>query len=112
MLDYFLLFVTSDGVVELEQQETSDFNHVYPEGSKVIKGQYLEYKKSTKKDLIFQLEPKSAIIPYASLIYSAVDVRPWKAHNQYLLSNEDHAEILCNISLKIKWILKQWTMDR
>ena len=64
MLDYFVVFVTSFGVVELDEQETSDFGHVYPRGSKVIKGHYLEYKKSTRKDLIFTRDSKAAIIPY------------------------------------------------
>ena len=99
MLDYFLVFVTSFGVIELDEQETSDFGHMYPRGSKVIKGHYLEYKKSTRKDLIFTRDSKAAIIPYASLIYCAIDLRPGKELNQYLLSNEDHAEILCTISM-------------
>lgn len=99
MFDYFLLFVTSEGVVELDKQETSDFGHMYPAGSKIIRGNYLEYKKSSKRDLVFVRDPRNAIIPYASLMYSAIDLRPSKEHNQFLLSNEDHAEILCSISL-------------
>jgi hypothetical protein len=99
ILDYFLLSVTSDGVETLDKQETSDFGHVYPKGTKVIKGNYMEYKRSSRKDLIFTRDSRTAIVPYASLIYCALELIPGKEQNQYLLSNEEHTEILCSISM-------------
>ena len=76
LLDYFLLSVTSGGGVTLDEEETSDFGHLFPKGAKVIKGNYLEYKKSTKRDLCSSRDTLNAIVPYASLIYCALELSP------------------------------------
>ena len=89
----FLMLVdsTSDGIETLQQQETSDFGYKYHEGAQVIKGNYLEYKKSSRKDLNVTRDRKNAMVPLAlSLIYCALDVSFGNEQNQYILSNEGH----------------------
>ena len=51
---YFLLQVTSAGVIPLQKDTKSEYGHLYLAGTKIVKGHYLNYKKNTREGMLYK----------------------------------------------------------
>ena len=100
--DYFLLHVTSNGCIILEQEQTSDYGHVFPQGTTVFIGNFYLHQKTTKEGLIYKKDSKVAITHKDSILYAGLELA--KKRNKpdlYILSSNDHEDILYSISVCI-----------
>ena len=98
---FFLLHVTSDGVYELEKDTTSQYGHTYLAGTKVVKGHFLNYQKTTREGHLYKQDPKTeAIVPQECVLYYGIDIQSsTKKPDLHVLQNVDHEDILLNIAL-------------
>ena len=93
--DYFIFCVTSDGVKCLEEDEVC-CGHTYPKGTSVLYGFYYELKKTTRKGCFFKKGDKTdLIIPVGCVIYVGIDLE--EDADSYLLSHQDHEDIMCSL---------------
>ena len=64
--DFYLLKVTSDGVIELEKPITDDYSCHYPIGSSVLKGHF--YLRENLQDMTYTLDNKREAIVCAGTV--------------------------------------------
>ena len=63
------LHVTSSGVYELEEDTRSQYGHTYLAGTKVLKGHFLNYQKTTREGHLYKEDTKTeAIIPQECVV--------------------------------------------
>ena len=55
---YFLLQVTSDGVIPLQKDTKSEYGHLYLAGTKIVKGHYLNYERKSKGGYAIQIKAR------------------------------------------------------
>ena len=94
---------TSSGVhvYELEEDTRSQYGHTYLAGTKVLKGHFLNYQKTTREGHLYKEDTKTeAIIPQECVVYYGIDNQPSsKKPGVQVLQNVDHEDILLNITL-------------
>jgi hypothetical protein len=66
--DYYLLNVTSDGVITLEKDTESDYGIKYLKGSEEVQGLFYQFNRATK------LDKKLAIVHKDSVLYVGVEL--------------------------------------
>ena len=102
MLSTHFWHVTSSGVYELEEDTRSQYGHTYLAGTKVLKGHFLNYQKTTREGHLYKEDTKTeAIIPQECVVYG-IDIQPTcssKKPDLHVLQNVDHEDILLNIAL-------------
>ena len=98
MNSYFLLQVISDGVTSLQEDTTSEYGHTYLKGTKLIRGHYLNYQKTTREGLLYKKSQDEAIVPSECILYCGIDLQI-KKNELFLLDKEDHEDIMCSIAL-------------
>ena len=75
---------------------------IYLTGTKVVKGHFLNYQKTTREGHLYKEDLKTeAIVPQECVLYYCIDnqVQPsTKKTDMYVLHNVDHEDILLNIA--------------
>ena len=100
--DYYLLHVTSPGVITLEKDQKCDFGHTFQKGSDVIVGCFYKFQRTSKGNIIFKRDKKTAIVHKDSVLYVGVELsQNAKNPNLYTLSKTDHEDILCTVSVRM-----------
>ena len=94
--DYFLLHVTSNGVIKSDGTSYDTDGHKYPKDTTIITGYYYEYVKTTRKGLEYKAKQLETTVPAASVLYTGIDLHTGKGG--FLLTTEDHEDIMCSIS--------------
>ena len=68
---------TSSGVYELEEDTRSQYGHTYLAGTKVLKGHFRNYQKTTREGHLYKEDTKTeAIIPQECVVYYGIDIQP------------------------------------
>ena len=94
---YYLLHVTSDGVVDLSQEK--EFDYVHSKGSDVLIGHFYIHQKTAREGILYKRDSKVAIIHRDSMIYVGIELSGKSNQEFYVLSCTDHEDILCSISV-------------
>ena len=88
-------------MVHLEKNTQSDYGHMYSgTKSKVVKGHYLNYEKTTREGLLYKKGREEAIIPQECVLYCGICLQQSKKQTDiYELQKENHEDIMCTIGL-------------
>ncbi|KAG1682984.1 Acetylcholinesterase [Nymphon striatum] len=94
LCDYFLLYVTSAGVITLSENVES-LGLEYSVGDNVIHGYYYNFVKASKQGSLYKvMEVKAVIIPAGSVVYVGVELQA-QADGRQLISSFDDEDIMC-----------------
>jgi hypothetical protein len=91
--NYFLLIVTSNGVVQLEQNIISS-GQCYAKDTRVVNGNFFNLPRSDRKGHYYKKDDvQESVIPVGSILYVGIDLE--ESRNLHVLRNEDHEDIMC-----------------
>ena len=100
--DYYLLHVISQGVITLDEDQQSDYGHMFTKGTEVIVGNFYKFQRTTRGNSTFKRDTKRALVHKDSVLYVGVVLsQDAKKPNMYTLSKTDHEDILCTVSVQI-----------
>ena len=68
----FVLHVTSSGVYELEEDTRSQYGHTYLAGTKVLKGHFLNYQKTTREGHSYKEDTKTGYHSTAECVVQCI----------------------------------------